>query len=61
MGQSLHIAIVGEFSETEISHYLEAAFGEVAKPKGIHSLHSLPLLGIGKVDRIALTKMVGNE
>lgn len=60
-GQSLHIAIVGEFSETEISHYLEAAFGEVAKPKGVHSLPSLPLLGIGKVDRIALTEMVGDE
>ena len=60
-GQSLHIAIVGEFSEVEISHYLEGAFGEVAKPKGIHALPSLPLLGIGKVDRMTLTKMVVNE
>ena len=60
-GQALHIAIVGEFSEVEISHYLEAALGEIAKPKGVHSLVSLPLLGIGKVDRLALTKMVENE
>ena len=50
-GQALHLAIVGEINETEISHYLEAALGDIAKPKGIHILESLPLLGIGKVDR----------
>lgn len=60
-GQALHIAVVGDLNETEISHYLEAAFGEIAKPKGIHSLNSLPLLGIGKVDRTALTNMVLHE
>ncbi len=60
-GQALHIAVVGEVSETEISHYLEAAFGEIAKPKGIHSINSLPLLGIGKVDRMALAKLVLHE
>ena len=60
-GQALHIAIVGEVSEVEISHYLEAALGEIAKPKGFHFLVSLPLLGIGKVDRLALAKMVNNE
>ena len=60
-GQALHIAVVGNHNETEISHYLEAAFGEIAKPKGIHTLEALPLLGIGKVDRTALTNMVLHE
>lgn len=60
-GQALHVAIVGPANETDISHYLEAALGEIAKPKGIHSVESLPLLGIGKVDRSTLAKMVGNE
>ncbi|MDA2963035.1 MAG: AMP-binding protein [Actinomycetota bacterium] len=60
-GQALHIAVVGDVNETEISHYLEAALGQIAKPKGIHLLQSLPLLGIGKVDRLALARMVGYE
>ena len=60
-GQALHLAIVGDVNQTEISHYLEAALGGIAKPKGIHSVDSLPLLGIGKVDRSALAKMVTHE
>jgi len=60
-GQALHLAIVGEANQTEISHYLEAALGGIAKPKGIHFVDSLPLLGIGKVDRLALAKMVEHE
>ncbi len=60
-GQALHLAIVGEFNETEISLYLEAALGNIAKPKGFHALSSLPLLGIGKVDRLRLSKMVADE
>jgi len=60
-GQALHLAIVGDANQTEISHYLEAALGGIAKPKGIHSVDSLPLLGIGKVDRLALAKMVEHE
>jgi len=60
-GHALHLAIVGDVSEMEISHYLEAALGGIAKPKGIHFVESLPLLGIGKIDRMALTKMVRNE
>ena len=60
-GQALHLAIVGEANQTEISHYLEAALGGIAKPKGIHFVDSLPLLGIGKVDRLALAKMVEDE
>ena len=60
-GQALHLAIVGDVNQTEISHYLEAALGGIAKPKGIHTVDSLPLLGIGKVDRLALAKMVEDE
>ena len=60
-GQALHIAIVGTANENEISLYLEGALGQIAKPKGIHSIESLPLLGIGKVDRITLARMVKNE
>ena len=55
------MAVVGAVNETEISLYLEAALGEIAKPKVIHIVDALPLLGIGKVDRAALTKMAGNE
>ena len=60
-GQALHLAIVGKVNETEVSHFLEAALGEIAKPKGIHQVESLPLLGIGKVNRLALSEMVKNE
>jgi O-succinylbenzoic acid--CoA ligase len=60
-GQAFHLAIVGDVNQTEISHYLEAALGGIAKPKGIHTVDSLPLLGIGKVDRLALAKMVEDE
>jgi O-succinylbenzoic acid--CoA ligase len=60
-GQALHLAIVGEVNETEISHFLEAALGQIAKPKGIHRIESLPLLGIGKVDRVALLELVKYE
>jgi O-succinylbenzoic acid--CoA ligase len=60
-GQALHVAIVGGANENEISLYLEGALGQIAKPKGIHSIESLPLLGIGKVDRITLARMVNNE
>jgi len=60
-GQALHIAIVGTVNENEISLYLEGALGQIAKPKGIHSVESLPLLGIGKVDRLTLARMVRDE
>jgi O-succinylbenzoic acid--CoA ligase len=60
-GQALHIAIVGTVNENEISLYLEGALGQIAKPKGIHSIESLPLLGIGKVDRLTLARMVTHE
>jgi non-ribosomal peptide synthetase component E (peptide arylation enzyme) len=40
---------------------LEEKVGTFAKPKGIHFVNSLPLLGIGKVDRKRLAQELSNE
>jgi non-ribosomal peptide synthetase component E (peptide arylation enzyme) len=40
---------------------LEEKIGAFAKPKGIHFVKSLPLLGIGKVDRKRLAQELSNE
>jgi O-succinylbenzoic acid--CoA ligase len=60
-GQSLQIAVVGMISDAQIVEHLEKELGSFAKPKGIHHMNSLPLLGIGKVDRKSLTKGIGHE
>ena len=60
-GQSLQIAVVGSVLDDEIIAHLEKDLGAFAKPKGIHHLASLPLLGIGKVDRKSLAKGVAHE
>ncbi len=60
-GQSLQLAIVGEISDDAIFLHLEKDLGPVAKPKGIHRMSSLPLRGIGKIDRKALAKEVNHE
>ena len=60
-GQSLHIAVVGEIDSDSVISLLERKIGTFAKPKGIHSLNSLPLLGIGKVDRKRLAQEIPNE
>jgi len=60
-GDSLQIAVVGSVSDEELVAHLEKDFGAFAKPKGIHRLTSLPLLGIGKVDRKSLAKGVAHE
>lgn len=60
-GDSLQIAVVGEISNDEILSHLENNLGEFAKPKGIHHLSSLPLLGIGKIDRKSLAKGISHE
>ena len=60
-GQSLQIAVVGEISDDQIIAHLESDLGAFAKPKGIHRLASLPLLGIGKVDRKSLAKGIAHE
>jgi O-succinylbenzoic acid--CoA ligase len=60
-GQTLHIAVVGEPETGRISSVLEEKVGTFAKPKGIHFVNSLPLLGIGKVDRKRLAQELSNE
>ena len=50
-GQSLQLAVVGEITDEAIFLHLEKDLGAVAKPKSIHHLSSLPLRGIGKIDR----------
>jgi O-succinylbenzoic acid--CoA ligase len=60
-GDSLHIAVVGQIDSNNISSVLESKIGPFAKPKGIHSVESIPLLGIGKVDRTRLAQGITNE
>jgi O-succinylbenzoic acid--CoA ligase len=60
-GQSLHIAVVGDVDTNSITSVLERKIGAFAKPKGIHPVNSLPLLGIGKVDRKRLAQEIPNE
>ena len=60
-GQSLHVAVVGTISDDEIAMHLEKNLGHFAKPKGIHHMTSLPLLGIGKIDRKSLAEGIAHE
>jgi O-succinylbenzoic acid--CoA ligase len=60
-GQSLQVAVVGTISDDQITAHLEKDLGYFAKPKGIHRMTSLPLLGIGKIDRKTLVKGIANE
>jgi len=60
-GQSLQVAVVGTISDDRITAHLEKDLGGFAKPKGIHRMTSLPLLGIGKIDRKTLAKGIANE
>jgi O-succinylbenzoic acid--CoA ligase len=60
-GQTLHLAIVGDVDQNSIASLLESKIGAFAKPKGIHFMNSLPLLGIGKIDRKKLAQGVSNE
>ena len=60
-GQSLHIAVVGDVDPESIAAALENRIGSFAKPKGVHFVESLPLLGIGKVDRKRLAQGITHE
>jgi O-succinylbenzoic acid--CoA ligase len=60
-GQTLHIAVVGAVERGSIASLLESKIGAFAKPKGVHTINSLPLLGIGKVDRKRLAQEIPNE
>jgi acyl-coenzyme A synthetase/AMP-(fatty) acid ligase len=57
----LQLAVVGEITDEAIFLHLEKDLGAVAKPKSIHHLASLPLRGIGKIDREALAKEINRE
>lgn len=59
-GQALHVAVAGDGfpSESEISDYLVQEYGASSKPKGYLFLPELPLLGIGKVDRLKLVSLM---
>jgi O-succinylbenzoic acid--CoA ligase len=59
-GQALHVAAQtsDENIKAQIAEVLVSAIGNYAKPKSVILLDKLPLIGIGKVDRISLAKMV---
>lgn len=59
-GHAIHCALVGADSTLEpaIQSALEREIGAAAKIKGFHYLSELPLIGIGKVDRAALGRLV---
>ena len=59
-GQAIHLAVVDADStiEAQIQSALESEIGSAGKIKGFHYLPELPLIGIGKVDRAALGRLV---
>ena len=59
-GQALHVAAQtsDENIKIQIAEVLVNVIGSYAKPKSVILLDKLPLIGIGKVDRISLAKMV---
>jgi O-succinylbenzoic acid--CoA ligase len=61
-GHALHIAIASqEPSDEEISQILEKEFGKAAKPKGFLRISEIPVMGIGKVDRVALVQLAQSQ
>jgi len=60
-GHALHLAIVGEIEHSTLRTFLENTLGVAAKPKKIHSVTSIPHIGIGKIDRKALVELLHNE
>jgi len=59
--QVLHVAVQtqDENVKPQISQALVSAMGNHAKPKSVILLDKLPEIGVGKVDRIFLAKLVG--
>lgn len=59
-GQALHVALQSrdENIAEQISDVLISAIGNHAKPKSVILVDKLPLIGVGKVDRISLAKLV---
>jgi len=59
-GQALHVAVQSqdENVKNQISQVLIDAIGKYAKPKSVILLDKLPEIGVGKVDRMSLAKLV---
>ena len=59
-GQVLHVAVQtqDENLKPQISQVLVSAIGSHAKPKSVILLDKLPQIGVGKVDRTSLAKLV---
>jgi len=59
-GQALHVAVQSqdENVKNQISQVLVDAIGNYAKPKSVILLDKLPEIGVGKVDRMSLAKLV---
>ena len=59
-GQVLHVAVQtqDENLKPQISQALVSAIGNHAKPKSVILLDKLPQIGVGKVDRTSLSKLV---
>ena len=59
-GQAIHIALVtsDQSIESAVQILLEHELGAAAKGKGFHYLTELPLIGIGKVDKKALARLI---
>jgi O-succinylbenzoic acid--CoA ligase len=62
-GQRLVVAVAGVNppSHEEVASLLGATFGNAAKPKQYLIFETFPLIGIGKIDRIALRKRAEDE
>jgi O-succinylbenzoic acid--CoA ligase len=62
-GMALYVAIAGNssISTDEVRGHLAQSLGTTAKPKGFLTLAALPLMGIGKVDKAALTQLTIHE
>lgn len=59
-GQVLHVAAQtnDESIKEQIMDFIGQSLGNYAKPKSIVLVDKLPLIGVGKVDRISLAKLV---
>jgi len=59
-GQALHVAVQShdENMKEQISQALVTTMGNHAKPKSVLLLDKLPEIGVGKVDRTSLAKLV---
>ena len=62
-GHALHIAVESrdESIKSDLSDLLSKTIGSHAKPKSVILLDKLPQIGVGKVDRISLAKLVSEK